>query len=155
MKNIDYYTADLESPWARIKMDVHKIPFEANTFDVIFCNHLLEHVTDDKLALSEMHRVLKPGGWGIMQSPLNEAREVTYEDPSIIKPSEREKHFGQSDHLREFGKDYPERLAAGGFLVKVDDFIKRIDFERVKRHSLAMNQEISFGDMIFRVEKVK
>lgn len=153
MPNIDYITADLESPWAKVKMDVHAIPFEDNTFDVIFCNHLLEHVDDDKRALSEMYRVMKPGGWGIMQSPVNETREVTYEDPSITDPAEREKHFGQRDHLREFGKDYPERLKAGGFTVIVDNYIKTLPFERVTRHSLAMNNRITFGDMIFRVEK--
>ncbi len=75
LPNLDYITADIESPLAKVKMDVHEIPFPDNTFDVVFCNHVLEHVDDDLLACSEFNRVLKPGGWGILQSPVYSARE--------------------------------------------------------------------------------
>lgn len=117
LPNLDYITADIESPLAKVKMDVHDIPFDENTFDVVFCNHVLEHVTNDIQVLKEFHRVLKPGGWAILQSPIDLALDTTYEDASITTPEEREKHFGQDDHLRMFGKDYGERLKQGGFEV--------------------------------------
>lgn len=103
---LDYVTADLESPLAKVKMDIQRIPFPDGEFDVIFCNHILEHVDDDRRAMREMYRVMRPGGWGIMLSPVNTERETTYEDPSITDPAERERHFGQKDHLRDYGRDY-------------------------------------------------
>ena len=114
----NYITADLESPWAKVKMDVHDIPFEDNHFDIVFCNHVLEHVEDDLKVLKEFYRVLKPGGWAILQSPIDYSYETTYEDPSITDPKEREIAFGQDDHLRMFGLDYGERLKEGGFTVE-------------------------------------
>ncbi len=120
----NYITADIESPLAKVKMDVHNIPFEDNTFDVVMCNHVLEHVTDDYQVTREFFRVLKPDGWAILQSPMDYSMEKTYEDPSITDPLEREKKFGQDDHLRMFGLDYGERLRKAGFTVaeeKVSD----------------------------------
>jgi len=144
MKNLDYITADLESPLAKVKMDVHKIPFESNTFDVAFCNHVMEHVDDDILAMSEIHRVLKPGGWAIIQSPIDTSLETTYEDKSITNPLEREKAFGQNDHMRMFGLDYKDRLAKGGFNVTVDQFNKELSEEKIVRFALPRNEEIFF-----------
>ena len=153
LPNLDYITADLESPWAKVHFDVHEIPFEDNSFDVVMCNHLLEHVRDDILSMKEIRRVMKPGGWGIMQVPVNESREKTYEDPQIKTPGERRKHFGQNDHVRDFGKDYPERLAKAGFRVKVDDYITTLSSGALERYSVKRGKGISFEDMIFRVEK--
>lgn len=123
MKNIDYITADIESPLAKVKMDIHDIPFAENTFDVAFCNHVMEHVDDYVKATSELHRVLKPGGWAIIQSPQDLSRATTYEDASITDPREREKHFWQNDHLRLFGRDYAHELEKGGFKVIEDRFV--------------------------------
>ena len=153
LKNLDYYSADLESPLARVKLDVQDIPFEENTFDIIFCNHTMEHVDDDILALKELYRVLKPGGWGIIISPINIEREATYEDPSITSPSEREKHFGQSDHVREYGQDYPKRLKKGGFDVEVIDLISKMPTEMVHRYGLLTYDKITAEDMIYKVLK--
>ena len=114
----NYITGDIESPWAKVKMDVHDIPFEENTFDVVFCNHVLEHVEDDIKVLKEFYRVLKPGGWAVLQSPIDYSYKTTYEDKSITDPRVREKAFGQDDHLRMFGVDYGERLKLGGFTVE-------------------------------------
>ena len=144
MQNIDYITGDLVSPLAKVKMDVHKIPFEENTFDVVFCNHVLEHVEDDIQAISEMHRVLKPNGWAIMQSPQDYTMENTYEDNSITNPLEREKAFGQDDHLRMFGLDYHERLEKGGFVVKVDYFAKEYEEESATRFALPREEIIYY-----------
>ena len=144
MKNIEYITADIESPLAKVKMDVHDIPFDDNTFDVVFCNHVLEHVEDDIKAMNEMHRVLKPNGWAIMQSPQDFSMEKTYEDESIKTPSEREKAFGQSDHLRMFGLDYNKRLGKGGFIVKEDYFAKEYNKADAERFALPVEEIIYF-----------
>ncbi len=124
MPNLDYVTADIESPLATVKMDVQEIPFPDGEFDVIFCNHILEHVEDDRKAMRELRRVLRPGGWAVMLSPINSSREYTYEDASITDPAEREKHFGQKDHVRDYGRDFGERLVEEGFNVDEIDYIR-------------------------------
>lgn len=137
LPGLDYVTADLESPLATVKMDVQAIPFEAESFDIIFCNHILEHVKDDRLAMREMYRVMRRGGWGIMLSPVNMSRETTYEDASITDPLERERHFGQKDHLRDYGRDYGRRLVEAGFdEVEEIDYAARLPAETVKRAGL-------------------
>ncbi|MCP1380850.1 class I SAM-dependent methyltransferase [Runella salmonicolor] len=145
MKNLDYITADIESPLAKVKMDIHQIPFEANTFDVAFCNHVMEHVDNDIKAMSELHRVLKPGGWAIIQSPQDWSRAETFEDPTITDPKEREKHYWQDDHLRLFGRDYGKRLEKAGFKVTEDRFVmNELTPEEVKRFALPANEVIYF-----------
>jgi SAM-dependent methyltransferase len=99
-------------------MDITSVPFEAETYDVVICNHVLEHITDDRRAMQEIYRILKPGGWAIVQVPISEGLDKTYEDPSITTPEEREKHFGQFDHVRIYGQDYPSKLSEIGFMVK-------------------------------------
>lgn len=123
MKNLDYTTADLLSPLADIKLDIQDTPFEPDTFDIVICNHVLEHVDDDIKAMREIFRILKPGGWAILQVPIDWARDFTYEDPQITAPQDREKHFGQYDHVRFHGTDYPDRLRDAGFIVDNEDFL--------------------------------
>lgn len=142
--NLEYTTGDLLSPWADVKMDVHKIPFDDNTFDVIMCNHVLEHVENDKKVMSEFFRVMKNDGWGIFQVPIDWNRTETYDDPSITDPKEREKHFWQSDHLRLYGLDYGKKLQSVGFKVFEDEFVKKIPKELVKRYALPENEIIYF-----------
>jgi len=144
LKNIDYTSGDLNSPWADIMMDVHDIPFKANTFDVIIGNHLLEHVDDDLKVMQEFYRVMKPNGWGIFMVPLDTNRATTYEDPTITDPKEREKHFWQADHVRLYGLDYPQRLRKAGFTVIEDDFVKKLKPSLVERYCLPSNEVIYF-----------
>lgn len=132
----NYITADLESPWAKVKMDVHDIPFPENEFDVVFCNHVLEHVEDDLKVLKEFYRVLKPGGWAILQSPIDYSYKTTYEDKSITDPRARELAFGQDDHLRMFGVDYGERLKQGGFTVIEDKMSIEMSDEEAFKYGL-------------------
>ncbi|MBN3584550.1 class I SAM-dependent methyltransferase [Algoriphagus aestuarii] len=141
LPNLDYITADLESPLAKVKMDVHQIPFEANTFDVVFCNHVMEHVDDDLLACSEINRVLKTDGWGIIQSPVYNL-PYTLEDNSITDPAEREKAFGQRDHVRKYGNDYAERLRKSGIRIEENLFVKELDAEEVKQFALPKKEII-------------
>ena len=135
LPHLDYITGDLESPLATVKMDVHDIPFEDETFDVLFCNHVLEHVVSDEAVLKEINRVLKPGGWAIMQSPQDMSYETTYEDASITDPKKREKHFGQDDHLRMYGRDYDKVLEKGDFQVDIYDYSKALPEDQANRYA--------------------
>tara|TARA_B100000405_G_C16717373_1_gene421354 strand:+ start:626 stop:1393 length:768 start_codon:yes stop_codon:yes gene_type:complete len=123
-KNIDYVSGDLFSPLAKIKMDIHKMPFQNNSFDIILCNHVLEHVEDDKKAIKEINRVMKKDGFSILQVPFYyPIPQKTIEDKSILSEKEREKVYGQSDHLRKYGKDYDKRILSQGLKVKKSNFI--------------------------------
>ena len=144
MKNLDYLTADLISPWADVKMDVHDIPFEENTFDVVICNHVLEHVDDANKVMKEFYRVMKPGGWGIFQVPIDYKNPVTIEDRSVTDPRERERLYWQSDHLRLFGRDYRDKLTAAGFKVTESNFINEIDPKLVERYALDKNEIVYY-----------
>ena len=142
IKSIEYITGDLDSPIADIKMDLHNIPFDDNTFDVILCNHVLEHVQDDKKCMREIFRTLKPGGWAIMQVPQNIRAEKTDEDPTITDPQERIRRFGQYDHVRMYGRDYPQRLKNAGFNVEEIDMVKQLG--REKSDSYGLNGELLY-----------
>jgi SAM-dependent methyltransferase len=143
-KNLEYVTGDYNSPLAGIHFDLHHTPFPDNSFDVIFCNHVLEHVENAEQCMRELYRIMMPGGWGIFQVPLDTSRATTYEDKTITSPDEREKHFWQKDHLRLFGLDYKDKLSAAGFKVKVDDFVNTIGEELVDRYRLPKGEMIYF-----------
>ena len=113
-----YITADLESPLADMHFDVQQIPLPERSVDVVICNHLFEHVEDDRLAMRELWRIMRHGGWGIMLVPENRAMAKTFEDDSITDPAERTRLFGQYDHRRVYGRDYDERLQSAGFKVE-------------------------------------
>ncbi|MEP2667880.1 MAG: class I SAM-dependent methyltransferase [Cyclobacteriaceae bacterium] len=141
-----YITADLESPLAKVKMDIHGMPFENNHFDVVLCNHVLEHVADDIKAMGEIHRVLKPGGWALMQVPFfSPVPEVTFEDNSITDPKEREKLFGQDDHVRKFGKDYADRINRSGLIAEANDFAASLSAEQTHRYGIEGKEVLYLG----------
>ena len=95
--------------------------------DAIICNHVLEHIPDDRKAMKELRRVLKPGGWGILQVPISYVLAATHEDPSIVTTEAREQAFGQYDHVRIYAKDYVDRLVGAGFKVEQFDWTKQGD----------------------------
>lgn len=141
-----YITADIESPLAKVKMDIHAIPFPENHFDVVLCNHVLEHVDDDIKAMSEIYRVLKPGGYAVMQVPFfAPVPDVTFEDSSITNPREREKAFGQSDHVRKFGKDYAQRIARSGLKAEASKFAFELEEGIVLKYGLVRNEVLYLG----------
>ena len=140
LKNLDYTTADLYSPIVDIKADILDLPFEDNSFDIVFCNHVLEHIENDHKAMTELYRVLKPKGMGIFQIPQDLSLEKTYEDFSITSPEERAKHFGQYDHVRVYGKDYFNRLRKAGFNVEEVDYSKQISEKLVDKYRLAKGE---------------
>lgn len=134
--NLAYLTGDLESPIADIHFDLHEIPLEDNRFDVVFCNHVMEHVKDPIQCMKEIYRVMNNGGWAIMQVPQDFNRTETYEDASITSPEDREKHFWQKDHVRLFGKDYPKWLEKAGFKVTEFNLNNHFSNEEIERYRL-------------------
>lgn len=139
-RNLDYVTADLISPWADVKMDVQAIPFPDSQFDVVICNHVLEHVDSDLKAMQEIHRVLKPGGFAILQVPMDLSMDKTMENPAYNTPELREKHYQQRDHLRLYGKDYGARLRSAGFKVDENDYVKTVPYNLVERYALPQDE---------------
>jgi len=136
LENLNYTTADLESPLADVKLDIQDMPFGNEAFDVVICNHVLEHVPDDRKAIQEIHRILRPDGFAILQVPLNPAMDKTHEDKSIIDPNEREKYFRQKDHYRLYGMDFPERLKEAGFKTKEQNYIFQLTDHEKERYRL-------------------
>jgi len=142
LKNLDYTTTDLLSPIADVKADICNLPFDDNSYDVIFCNHVLEHIPDDTKAMQELYRVLKPGGYGVFQVPQDLEREVTFEDNSITDKKERAKIFGQYDHVRIYGKDYFNKLRHIGFKVNEVDYTAKLLKEDIIKYCLAEGEII-------------
>lgn len=139
-KNLNYTTSDLNSPLADVKADITNLPFADESFDVIFCNHVLEHIPNDQKAMSELYRVMKKGGWGIFQIPQDLNRATTYEDFSITDPKERTKHFGQYDHVRVYGRDYESLLLSIGFEVDMIDYTQYLSSELFEKYSLTKGE---------------
>ena len=113
-----YTTADLESPLADMHFDIQQIPLDAESVDVVICNHILEHVEDDRKAMREIYRVLSHGGWAVMLVPEDRSRATTFEDDTITDPQQRTALFGQYDHRRVYGRDYDARVCQAGFRVE-------------------------------------
>ncbi|QEE48290.1 class I SAM-dependent methyltransferase [Flavobacterium alkalisoli] len=141
-KNLDYTTTDLNSPLADVKADICNLPFEDNSYDLILCNHVLEHIPDDTKAMKELYRIMKPGGMGIFQIPQDLKRETTFEDNTITDPKERARIFGQYDHVRVYGRDYFDKLRSVGFRVVEEDYTKKITPADVERFCLAKGEVI-------------
>jgi SAM-dependent methyltransferase len=139
---INYLSADLSSPSAMVKMDITDIHYPDCSFDVIYCSHVLEHVSDDRRAMRELHRVLKADGWAILQVPIS--GDTTFEDPTITNPDIREQLFRQNDHLRQYGRDFADRLGAAGFHVSVDGCVRELGEREIIRFGLPRNEDIYF-----------
>lgn len=126
-----YITADLLKP-ADVKMDITDIQFPDSSFDIVYCSHVLEHVPDDRRAMQELCRVLKPDGWAIVMVPITADKIV--EDVTITDPQARERLFGKRDHVRRYGPDFADRLQEAGFTSKVvaaHDFLPADDITRI------------------------
>jgi SAM-dependent methyltransferase len=132
---IEYLSVDINESSAMQKEDITSLSFGDSTFDMVFCSHVLEHIEDDRKAMAELLRVLKKGGFAVIDVPIDFDREQTHEDPSITSEEERTREFWQHDHVRLYGRDFPEKLRRVGFEVKADEFI----------HSLGESEIETFG----------
>lgn len=144
MANIDYVTADLNLPLADVRLDATDMPFADHHFDAVLGLHILEHIPDDRKAMSEIHRVLKPGGWAVLQVPIDLSRPETLEDPTITSPEDRLRVFGQEDHVRFYGADYVSRLRESGLDVTVDPFVRELSPALRKSMVLDDTEDIFF-----------
>lgn len=144
--NLDYRSADLDSPLAMDKVDILDMPYRDNSFQVVICNHVLEHVADDRRALREIRRVLVPDGRAIITSPIDEELAETLEDSAVTSPEERDLVFGQSDHLRRYGRDFAERIAAEGFVVDAVPYIDQFEPHEIVRQGLRRDETTLFRD---------
>jgi SAM-dependent methyltransferase len=138
--NIEYVTTDLLSPLADVKADICNLPFADNDFDILFCNHVLEHIPDDTKAMQELYRVLKPGGMAVLQIPQDLKREKTFSDNSITDQKERAAIFGQYDHVRIYGRDYFDKLRSIGFEVEEVNYTSKIGADLVAKYCLASGE---------------
>ncbi|MDG2390066.1 MAG: methyltransferase domain-containing protein [Planctomycetaceae bacterium] len=146
---IEYLSADLSNPNAMVNFDLTDIPYADNSFDVIYCSHVLEHIPDDRQAMRELRRVMTPNGWAILLVPIT--AEKTFEDSSVTSPEERERLFGQHDHVRRYGPDYVNRLQECGFRVSVETIPEQHDEQQRDYFGLRWNHKIYFcqkGDVI-------
>ena len=140
MKNLNYTSADLFSPIVDVKADILDLPFEDESYDIVFCNHVLEHIQDDRKAMSELYRVMRKGGWGILQVPMKTSLQETYEDFSVTDPKERQRLFGQYDHVRWYGMDYFQTLESVGFEVEVNFYSRTFSEADRKKYGLMENE---------------
>lgn len=132
----DKHEVGYRYPVGTMDLDVTQLQFPDDRFDLILCSHVLEHVTQDRVAMHELCRVLAPGGLGILMVPIKPELPITQEDPSVTDPKERERLYGQFDHVRLYGRDYAQRLRDAGFTVTEDDMTARLSTEEVFRAGL-------------------
>lgn len=137
LKNIEYHPVDIYPhmyPEGTVFFDLLNPGLPDNSFDVIICNHVFQYIEDDKRAMHNIYKLMKKGGWGILQVPIDTTRTVTYEDRSITDPLEREKAYGLKDHVRYYSYDYADKLRSAGFHVKVDDYTAEFSDEEIHKY---------------------
>jgi len=137
----NYITADLYDKRAMVEMDISAIDYPDESFDVILCSHVLEHVEEDRKAISELYRVLKKGSWAILNVPISNEHK-TFEDYSIVDPVERIKYFGKDDHVRSYGLDYLDRLIEADFSVEVIKPSDILSKDEIKKMGIRLNENI-------------
>lgn len=142
LPGLRYVTADLRPEGVDVACDITRLPFEDASFDAILCSHVLEHVPDDRRAMRELRRVLRPGGWALVMVPFSHELAQTLEDPAIVTPAQRRAAYWREDHLRLYGRDLPRRLQEAGFDVTVEPYAQRLGDAAVARHRLFVADEI-------------
>jgi len=143
--HIEYISADLNSDIADLRMDITNIFFKNNWFDSVICNHVLEHVPQDEKAMQELFRVLKPGSWAILQVPISSILTTTFEDWTVVRARDRERLFGQRDHVRIYARDYKERLEKVGFKVGIFNYAQEFGEELCFRNAINKMEDLYVG----------
>jgi predicted SAM-dependent methyltransferase len=113
-----YETADLHQPGVTHRVDIAHVDLPDASYEVVMANHVLEHIVDDRMAMREVYRLLKPGGVALLTVPVNTSRHETYENPAVTAPAERHAHFSAEDHVRYYGLVFADRLREAGFAVE-------------------------------------
>lgn len=139
-----YLTADINAAGVMEQMDITNISYPSETFDIIYCSHVLEHVPDDRRALAEFARVLSRHGWAVLLVPITV--DETFEDLRVTDPSERRRLFGQEDHVRRYGRDYVDRLVDAGFVVEQFTRYDLVPSHQLKRLGLESD---ATGDIFY------
>lgn len=149
MAHVDYVTGDLDpSPIADHRLDITSIPFPDESFDWVLCSHVLEHVPRDDLAFAEIRRVLKPDGLALLQHPIDDRREMTFKTPEpVTDPKVREELFGQSDHVRIYGRDFADRARQAGLAVEEIRYVETLPDDTVARYRLRDPSEMRSQDI--------
>jgi SAM-dependent methyltransferase len=148
-KNVIYTTADKNSSSCDYRIDIQKLSMGNEMFDVVICNHVLEHVDDDHKAIAEIYRILRNNGILLVQTPVDISRNITFEDPSVVDPQKRAELFGQDDHLRLYGLDFSECLAKAGFRVEVIKFWERLSSEEIRHYAVKEYEPVYICQKIF------
>jgi SAM-dependent methyltransferase len=141
---LDYWTSSFDGKNTRAKIDITQISFPDNHFDAIYCSHVLEHVTEDRKAIHEFWRILRPGRWALLQVPVIPGLTITVEDEAIVDPNERARVYGQWDHVRAYGSDYPDRLREAGFAVTIFLAIDILSPRRIVQWGIDTTEEPIF-----------
>jgi len=149
LPNIEYLSADLVSPLADVHCDIQALPFEDGRFDVVICNHVLEHIPDDRRAMAELARVMAQGGWAVLMCPIARDQATTLSDPSVKTPEDAMRVYGQEDHARLYGADYRERLEGAGFEVAIERFLDELAPEVIQRYRLRRKDDLFEEDDIY------
>jgi SAM-dependent methyltransferase len=144
-RNLHYVCADLDSDLAKVHLDLCRLPFDDGRFDVVLCNHVLEHVCDDAAALREIRRVLRPGGRACLQVPVDEGLARSVEDPGTYGPEDRLRAFGQADHVRRYGRDYADRIRAAGLRTEIIQMDLQRDRAQAAAFGLMPGERIYVG----------
>lgn len=141
--NIKYVSADLFEPGVMSRFDIQRMPFRDQTFDIVICNHVMEHVSEDSVAMAEVHRILKADGWAMLQVPIALKLDRTIEDPTAVTDEQRIERFGQEDHVRLYSRpDYLARLQAAGFSVRAESYPVALGSDKVQRFGLVQEEEV-------------
>lgn len=149
-------TIDLTMEDVDINASITDLPFDDGSFDIVICSHVLEHIPNDELALTELYRILRPGGRALVLVPQDRGRDTTYEDPAITTEEGRKEAFGRGDHVRWYGRDVREKLASPGFEVTVNDYVAQLDDKYVEKRRLQEDGKwIHDHTLIFHCRKPK
>ncbi len=141
--NLRYITTNFLGP-ADLRLDLTDVKLPDSCFDVVLCSHVLEHIVQDRKAMGEIFRILKPGGWALILTPVS-GKPDTDEDPTVEDPRERLKRYGQSDHVRNYGfEDFPKRLRETGLQVTLEDFATQLGEAAIERYGLTPKDTIYF-----------